>query len=410
MALQLTANDINGSTLFSLTEGTLSSFHYDPFGATAQRSGISTSLPGFNGERSDPLTNVTHLGNGYRAYSSMLYRFTCPDSESPFGVGGINPYVYCSSDPVNMTDPNGHGPITWLARQVVRLVVHVGLKGTMAEALPATMATSSAVEAATTLVDLASTATGIASNQLEKKNPEKSQKLAWASMGLGMGSAVHDVVSMGGHISKGLKRLTGRSGSYSVSKAAARGSAHAEGYGQFINRLGRGLTGNAHGRNPGRHPVSLRSKVAYDSEQGTYGGNIKEPPSKMNARASLRGLKPRTTVIHSGSHGTATGNNGLVNDLHTPRLIEGSFYRENAAAYKKSRIPFIRRAVKIVDSNGLVDTDYNQYSQNPKYHVIGGYCYNRNDEALRFHLNVLPVTSYGDITQGGIDQNGFWIG
>ena len=37
---------------------------------------------------------MTHLGNGYRAYSPALRRFTCPDSESPFGGGGINPYVY----------------------------------------------------------------------------------------------------------------------------------------------------------------------------------------------------------------------------------------------------------------------------------------------------------------------------
>ncbi|MEW7312166.1 RHS repeat-associated core domain-containing protein [Buttiauxella gaviniae] len=35
-------------------------------------------------------------------------RFTCPDSFSPFGKGGINPYVYCESDPINHTDPTGH--------------------------------------------------------------------------------------------------------------------------------------------------------------------------------------------------------------------------------------------------------------------------------------------------------------
>lgn len=53
---------------------------------------------------------MTHLGNGYRAYSPALRRFTCPDSDSPFGIGGINPYVYCDHDPVNRTDPSGHAP------------------------------------------------------------------------------------------------------------------------------------------------------------------------------------------------------------------------------------------------------------------------------------------------------------
>jgi hypothetical protein len=27
---------------------------------------------------------------------------------SPFGRGGINPYVYCEGDPINNTDPSGH--------------------------------------------------------------------------------------------------------------------------------------------------------------------------------------------------------------------------------------------------------------------------------------------------------------
>jgi RHS repeat-associated protein len=63
---------------------------------------------GFHGERRDPVNGTTHLGNGYRAYSPVLMRFTCPDSLSPFGAGGINPYAYCAGDPVNRADPSGH--------------------------------------------------------------------------------------------------------------------------------------------------------------------------------------------------------------------------------------------------------------------------------------------------------------
>ncbi|KPZ22499.1 RHS repeat-associated core domain-containing protein, partial [Pseudomonas syringae group genomosp. 3] len=32
-----------------------------------------------------------------------------PDSLSPFGKGGLNAYAYCAGDPVNRSDPSGHG-------------------------------------------------------------------------------------------------------------------------------------------------------------------------------------------------------------------------------------------------------------------------------------------------------------
>jgi RHS repeat-associated protein len=66
------------------------------------------SLPGFNGERQDPVLGGYHLGNGYRMYNPALRRFTSPDSMSPFGAGGINSYSYCAGDPINHTDPSGH--------------------------------------------------------------------------------------------------------------------------------------------------------------------------------------------------------------------------------------------------------------------------------------------------------------
>lgn len=63
---------------------------------------------GFNGERIDPVSGTTHLGNGYRTYDPILMRFNCPDSMGPFGAGGINPYAYCDGDPFNRADPSGH--------------------------------------------------------------------------------------------------------------------------------------------------------------------------------------------------------------------------------------------------------------------------------------------------------------
>ncbi|MDR0279664.1 MAG: RHS repeat-associated core domain-containing protein [Paucimonas sp.] len=63
---------------------------------------------GFNGELPDPVTGHYLLGNGYRAYSSVLMIFLQPDSWSPFGAGGLNAYQYCLGDPLNHRDPTGH--------------------------------------------------------------------------------------------------------------------------------------------------------------------------------------------------------------------------------------------------------------------------------------------------------------
>lgn len=77
--------------------------------AIADVSRQSGPLPGFNGELLDDITGHYLLGNGYRAYNPVLMRFNSPDSLSPFGEGGLNAYAYCAGDPVNRSDPSGHG-------------------------------------------------------------------------------------------------------------------------------------------------------------------------------------------------------------------------------------------------------------------------------------------------------------
>lgn len=64
----------------------------------------------FKGEYRMPATGNYLLGNGYRSYNPILMRFQSPDSESPFGAGGINTYCFVLGDPVNGSDPSGHFP------------------------------------------------------------------------------------------------------------------------------------------------------------------------------------------------------------------------------------------------------------------------------------------------------------
>lgn len=74
--------------------------------AYGESDGAMAFLLGFN---SEPQQHGWYLlGRGYRAYSPYLKRFNRPDSESPFGMGGLNPYMYCQGNPVAFRDPSGH--------------------------------------------------------------------------------------------------------------------------------------------------------------------------------------------------------------------------------------------------------------------------------------------------------------
>ncbi|MFJ4386350.1 RHS repeat-associated core domain-containing protein [Pseudomonas sp. NPDC089408] len=99
----LLASDALGSTLLINPQQKARHCCYSPYGYQPTQPG----LPAFTGQVPEPVMGGYLLGNGYRLYHPRLMRFHSPDDWSPFGAAGINPYVYCKSDPVNHSDPSG---------------------------------------------------------------------------------------------------------------------------------------------------------------------------------------------------------------------------------------------------------------------------------------------------------------
>ena len=108
----LLATDQQTSVLNSVSTTQSAPYTYTPYGHRPMENDLLSVL-GFNGERPDPLTGYYLLGQGYRAFNPVLMRFNSTDSLSPFGEGGINTYAYCSADPINKHDPNGHISVGW---------------------------------------------------------------------------------------------------------------------------------------------------------------------------------------------------------------------------------------------------------------------------------------------------------
>ncbi|WP_446469574.1 RHS repeat domain-containing protein [Xenorhabdus stockiae] len=190
--VHLLGTDGPGSVLLSRQNDRESRFRYTPYGQQAAAD-CDPDLPGYNGEWQDPAGGGYHLGNGYRTYNPVLMRFTAPDSLSPFGAGGLNPYAYCLGDPINRTDPSGH----MSTGSIVGLVLgSIGLLAGILLAIPTGGASLTAIGAAIAGAGLAADATGIASAATADSDPQMSAVLGWVSMGLGIVSVVEGVAGL----------------------------------------------------------------------------------------------------------------------------------------------------------------------------------------------------------------------
>jgi RHS repeat-associated protein len=167
----------------------------------------------FNGERLDPVGETYHLGNGYRAYNPVLMRFTSPDSWSPFGAGGINPYAYCAGDPINRSDPTGH--MSWQAGLGIGLGI-LGILGAVftggasiaaAGSISAALAGASTVSLVVGTAALVADVTGVASAATEESNPKASAALGWTSLAFGILSLG---AGLAGRVLKNGKNIAGQ--------------------------------------------------------------------------------------------------------------------------------------------------------------------------------------------------------
>jgi len=164
---------------------------------------MNNVILGFNGERLDSVSSNYLLGNGYRAYNPQLKRFICPDSWSPFGQGGINPYAYCVGDPINRADPSGH--MSWQSVLGIGLSV-LGLLSALFSAgtsIAAAESVFAALDSASTVSLLAGSSaatadlTGLASTVISRSNPEASAVLGWLSLACGILSFGAGLVAAG---------------------------------------------------------------------------------------------------------------------------------------------------------------------------------------------------------------------
>ncbi len=185
----LVATDAKNSILLACQGNNKQDYVYSPYGYRQPKTTDKVTL-GYNGERLDLVSGTSHLGNGYRAYNPVLMRFNTPDSWSPFGAGGINPYAYCEGDPINGSDPSGH--LSWqswvgIGLSVVGLIAAVATAGmaiAAAGGLIAALQSASAVSLVLGGIGIAADIASIASGALESMNPEASAILGWVSLGL----------------------------------------------------------------------------------------------------------------------------------------------------------------------------------------------------------------------------------
>ncbi|WP_449124185.1 RHS repeat-associated core domain-containing protein [Pseudomonas viridiflava] len=214
-----------------LGESTESEMRLATYSAYGEASGDELHCKlGFNGELRDTVSDWYLLGRGYRAYNPTLMRFHSPDTLSPFGSGGLNPYSYCLGNPIAFQDPTGHsvGKLQYRHFEPNRTAIFVSLLMTAAfTALAATTLGSAPLIIGLSLTGIGADiiGTGFQVAAYSQRDPEKARKQfetgnAFAQMGMILGFA--SIAGMAKGAGKGT--LKGAAGAEDVTGLARRAS------------------------------------------------------------------------------------------------------------------------------------------------------------------------------------------
>ncbi|MUN35676.1 RHS repeat-associated core domain-containing protein [Actinomadura litoris] len=342
-------------------------YAYTAYGYTPQPSGgPGASLLGYDGQRTDPVLGWLHLGNGYRPYDPSLMRFTVPDSLSPFGPGGINPYAYCLGDPVNRVDPSGHlswGAWAMIGLGVAGLILTAGVAGAaivaaggVAAAWSAASATALTVGALSVVGDVAA----IASGALEEVAPRTSEVLGWVALAAGLPAAVRGVSAL----ARAGYRLV-RPGSGHIVPIPVRSQ-----YNTTVDRLGPRFT---------PHTTQAGNKVWT---------TVAEVRPHHVAEAAEEAAKHGNRVrILSGAH---------IKDLKTGQL-EGKlefFLRDMSLAKKNVSVWDVMALTDDAGNLRSTSAELRSILQEPGTDVIMAFCYSRDLKAVREILDLKRTKIY----------------
>ncbi|QXF34042.1 hypothetical protein CE143_13460 [Photorhabdus luminescens] len=244
--LLIGADEMNSPILTLNKEGKSSLLSYSPFGSSAV-----PLIVGFTGQMVDDVSGVYHLGE--RQYSPCLFRFTTPDSWSPFGDGGPNSYAYI--DPINCRDPQGHiswGGIFGIIFGVITVVVGVVTLGAGLAAMAAAgMTLAVGLSVIGGVATVASGGFAIAAGAIMDTNPELAETFSWVAFGLGV---VGMCATMGAGFAQGAGATMMRSVSSNAPRIGRMGGRYVV-QERVLGSVSRELLG----------PVTSRSGVAMES-------------------------------------------------------------------------------------------------------------------------------------------------